>query len=133
MNGVRQEKEIEMSSDGAVLNGATPIFHVANLSEALDWYQKVLGFQIAWTWGDPADLASVCRDNTSINLGVPRPGQFTASRVYIETTGVDTIYSRVVSAGGHVAVPIGNRPHGMRDFRLVDPSGNELSFGEPTA
>lgn len=121
-----------MASDDATLKGATPIFHVASLSEALDWYRRVLGFEVAWTWGDPADRASICRDSAEINLEVPPPGQFTASRAYIETKGVDAIHSRVVSAGGHVAVPIGNRPYGMRDFRVVDPSGNELSFGEPT-
>ena len=122
-----------MSSDGATLKGVAPIFQVANLAEALDWYHKVLGFQVAWTWGDPADRASVCRDSAEINLGVSPAGQSTVSSVYVETTGVDAIHSRVVSAGGHITVAIGNRPYGMRDFRVVDPSGNELSFGEPTS
>jgi catechol 2,3-dioxygenase-like lactoylglutathione lyase family enzyme len=122
-----------MSSDGATLKGATPIFHVRSLSEALDWYQKVLGFQIDWTWGDPADRAGILRDNAEINLEVPPPGQFAASRVYVETVGVNAIHARVISGGGHVAVQIGNRSYGMRDFRVLDPSGNELSFGESTS
>jgi len=122
-----------MSSDGATLKGVAPIFQVASLAEALDWYQRVLGFQVAWTWGDPADRASVCRDGAEINLGVSPVDQHTVSSVYIETTGVDAIHSRVASAGGNITVAIGNRPYGMRDFRVVDPSGNELSFGEPTS
>jgi uncharacterized glyoxalase superfamily protein PhnB len=32
--------------------------------------------------------------------------------------------------GAKVAVPLADRPYGMRDFWIVDPSGNELSFGE---
>jgi uncharacterized glyoxalase superfamily protein PhnB len=37
-----------------------------------------------------------------------------------------------VAAGARVAVPLEVRDYGMRDCRLVDPDGNELSFGEPT-
>lgn len=28
---------------------------------------------------------------------------------------------------------IGNRAYGMRDFKVVDPCGNRLAFGEPTS
>jgi hypothetical protein len=28
-----------------------------------------------------------------------------------------------------VAVPLGDIPYGMRDFRAVGPDGNQLSFG----
>jgi uncharacterized glyoxalase superfamily protein PhnB len=47
--------------------------------------------------------------------------------------GVDTYYERITVAGAKVAVPLADRPYGMRDFRIVDPSGNELSFGEAIA
>ena len=122
-----------MASDGAKLGSATPIFRVFDLPEALDWYQRVLGFQVAWTWGDPADHASVCRDSAEINLVVEPGGKLETSRVYFETQSVDAYYVRVSGAGGQIAIPIGDRPYGMRDFRVADPAGNELSFGEPTS
>lgn len=122
-----------MANDGAKLGSATPIFRVTDLPQSLDWYQSVLGFQIAWTWGDPADHASVCRDSAQVNLVVEPGGQLTVSRVYFETLGVDAYYDRVSRAGGQVSVSIGDRPYGMRDFRVVDPAGNELSFGEPAS
>lgn len=121
-----------MTSDGAVLEGATPILQVVDLTQALAWYHKVLGFKTEWTCGDPPDCASVCRDGAEVNLTVPSTGQLTISRVYFETRGVDAYYDRVSNAGAHIAVAIGDRPYGMRDFRVVDPAGNELSFGEPT-
>jgi uncharacterized glyoxalase superfamily protein PhnB len=46
--------------------------------------------------------------------------------------GVDAYYNHVTKAGAKVAVTIADRPYGMRDFRIVDPTGNELSFGEAT-
>ena len=47
-------------------------------------------------------------------------------------TGVDAYYNQITVAGANVVVPLADRPYGMRDFRIVDPSGNELSFGEAT-
>ena len=122
-----------MTSDDVKLGSATPIFRVPDLSQALEWYQSVLGFQIAWTWGEPADHASVCCDSAEINLVVEPGGQLTISRVYFETQGVDAYHDRVSRAGGQVTVSLGDRSYGMRDFRIVDPAGNELSFGEPTS
>ena len=46
----------------AVLEAAVPILSVADVSEALDYYGRVLGFQVGWTWGEPVHLASVCRN-----------------------------------------------------------------------
>lgn len=92
-----------------------------------------LGISNRLDWGEPADHASVCRDSAEINLVVEPGGNLTISRVYFETKAVDTFHDRVLRAGGDIAIPIGNRPYGMRDFRVVDPTGNELSFGEPTS
>jgi uncharacterized glyoxalase superfamily protein PhnB len=92
----------------------------------------VLGFDIAWQWGNPPNLANVCRDRVSMSLSVAS-GAPAIARVYVQMGGVDAFYERIVAAGATVDVPIGNRPYGMRDFRIVDPDGNELSFGEVNA
>ena len=47
--------------------------------------------------------------------------------------GVDAYCDQTAIAGAKVAVPLADRPYGMRDFRIVDPSGNELSFGEASS
>lgn len=123
--------EALMANDGVKLGSATPIFRVLDLPQALGWYQRVLGFQIAWARGEPADHASVCRDAAEVNLAVEAGCNFSISRVYFQTQGVDVYHDRVSRAGGRITVPLADRPYGMRDFRVVDPSGNELSFGEP--
>lgn len=120
-----------MANNDVKLGSATPIFRVFDLPQALKWYQSVLGFHIAWTWGEPADHASVCRDSAEVNLVVEPGGGLTISRVYFEVQGVDAYHDRVSRAGGRITVPLEDRSYGMRDFRVVDPDGNELSFGEP--
>jgi uncharacterized glyoxalase superfamily protein PhnB len=114
----------------AVLEAAVPILSVTDLSEALDYYEWVLGFQIGWKWGEPARLASVCRDRVEVNLSSDATAG--VSKVYFQMAGVDAYYNHITTAGAKVAVPLADRPYGMRDFRIIDPSGNELSFGEAT-
>ena len=119
--------------NAAVLEAAVPILSVIDLSEALEYYQSVLGFQVEWKWGEPPRLASVCRDRVELNLSQSPEAKPEASRVYFQMTGVDAYYNHLTRASAKVAVALASRPYGMRDVRIVDPSGNELSFGEATA
>jgi uncharacterized glyoxalase superfamily protein PhnB len=117
----------------AVLQTAVPILSVTDLAEALEYYRGVLGFQVGWTWGEPPHLASVCRDRVELNLSQSREARPGASSVYFQMAGVDAYYDHVTRAGARVAVALADRAYGMRDFRIVDPGGNELSFGEATS
>ncbi len=122
-----------MSGDRVpVLETAVPILSVTDLSEALDYYERVLGFQVGWKWGEPPHLASVCRDRVEVNLSQSSEATAGVSKVYFQMAGVDAYYNHVTMAGAKAAVPLADRPYGVRDFKIIDPSGNELSFGEAT-
>ena len=119
------------SKQRAVLEAAVPILSVADLRAALDYYQSVLGFRVGWKWGEPPHLASVCRDRVELNLSQSSSATIAVAQVYVQMTGVAAYFNEIIAAGANVVAPLADRPYGMRDFRLVDPSGNELSFGEP--
>jgi len=112
------------------IESVSPILSVNDLAQSIDFYRHALGFDLAWSWGDPPDIAAVCRDNIEITLtqrmGAKPAG---AAHVYLGVSGIDDYYAALVGAGVTVVVPIGDRPYGMRDFRIADPSGNELSIG----
>lgn len=116
------------------IESISPIFSVAELSTAIAFYRDTLGFDVAWVWGEPPDIAAVCRDGVEIMLtqrqGAKPAG---AGHVYLGISDIDTYYAALVEAGVHVVVPIDDRPYGMRDFRVADPSGNELSMGQAIA
>jgi len=111
----------------------SPIFAVHDLTAALQFYQHSLGFDLAWSWGTPPDIAAVCRDNVEITLTSRPDDQRAASSVYLRVSGVDAYFAQMVAAGARIVVPIGDRAYGMRDFRVADPSGNELNVGQPRA
>jgi catechol 2,3-dioxygenase-like lactoylglutathione lyase family enzyme len=119
--------------DAPVLRTVSPILPVADVAAAIWFYCDVLGFRVGWTWGDPPTVASVCRDQVELMLerrgeGVPAA----PAKVYMTMGGVQRFHDAAVAAGARVAVPLAVRDYGMSDCRLVDPDGNELSFGEPT-
>jgi uncharacterized glyoxalase superfamily protein PhnB len=115
-----------------LLETAVPILSVIDLANALDYYERVLGFTVGWKWGEPPHLASVCRDGVELNLSQSKESQAAISRVYFQMSGVESYYGELIAANARIAVPLAERPYGMKDFRIVDPSGNELSFGEAT-
>jgi uncharacterized glyoxalase superfamily protein PhnB len=117
----------------SVFESLTAIFQVRDLPEALAFYKDLLGFEVGWTWGEPPTYASVCRDRVEINFGAPKEGQaITPSSIYIVVTDVDAYHDAIRARGATVAVPIGDRDYGMRDFTVVDPSGNRISYGQAT-
>ncbi len=115
------------------IDSVSPIFPADDLAGSIAFYRDRLGFDLAWSWGAPPELASVCRDGIEIMLR-QRSGDGPANaQVYLGVTGIDAWYGRLEAAGVTIPVPIGDRAYGMRDFRIVDPAGNALSFGQPVA
>jgi catechol 2,3-dioxygenase-like lactoylglutathione lyase family enzyme len=127
------ESDVEAAivvTDESQLEGVVPILSVADLQASIEYYSSVLGFDVAWQWGDPPYLASMCKDSVELNLSQADAGDLAISKVYFQVIDVDSYYERVTAAGASVDVALDERPYGMRDFRILDPSGNELSFGE---
>jgi len=102
---------------------------VADLQRAIDFYTKVMGFELGWMAGTPPFIASVCRDDVEFNLRLEsRP---TPSRVYINVSGVDAYTQRLVNAGVAMIHSLQDRDYGMRDCTFADPDGNSIAIGEP--
>lgn len=109
----------------------SPIVSVDDLPRGIEWYERVLGFTVAWRSGDPAELAGLCRDRVELSVGQRgKTGPQGPSQVYVRVTGIDAYYEHIQRAGAAIAVPIGDRPYGLRDFSATDPSGNRIDFGQ---
>jgi len=110
-----------------------PILGVNDLPASLAFYRDVLGFKIVWQWGTPPSRAGVASGAVELQLlSDPRLRPTSPGRVYIHMTGVEAYYREVCSRGGDIYEPLVNRDWGMRDFRILDPSGNQLGFAEQT-
>ena len=119
----------EMSAP--LFRSVSPILSVSNVDAAISFYESVLGFRLGWKWGKPTSVGSVCRDGVELMLALsPEASAMVPARMYVVVSGLDQYYADVVAAGAKVVYPLAVREYGMKDCRIVDPDGNELSFGE---
>ena len=106
-----------------------PVFAVANIDEALDFYCGRLGFETVWSFGDPLHRAGVAKQDVEIHLdaepaGAP-PGP---SVVYCHMDDASAYFRELKANGVDFLFELEDRSWGMRDFRVEDPFGNRLGF-----
>ena len=95
---------------------------------AVDFYTTKLGFTLGFTWGDPPDIAGVNLGKVQMFLerGTPHPA---GCSVYFVVGDADELHEFHRAGGVEVVVPPDDRLYGLRDYRVRDLHGYELSFG----
>ncbi len=114
----------------AKLARIAPEIPVSNLRGSIDHYEKKLGFRVAMQMPE-GDYAIVERDNVAIHLFQDHVRNHSPASMHIFTHGLDELYAELQQRGAHVSQEIVRQPWGNREFRVNDPSGNEIKFTEP--
>ena len=101
---------------------------VRDVRAAVEFYTRKLGFSEGFLWGDPPTMAGVDLGDVRIFLeqGTPNPG---GCSMYFDVSSADEFYELHRRNGVDVVVPPGDRPYGMRDYRVRDLHGYNLTFG----
>jgi catechol 2,3-dioxygenase-like lactoylglutathione lyase family enzyme len=109
------------------------IFVVRDIAASLAYFRDALGFEVAFTWGEPTYYAGVCRGAVSIHLQAAsqtsRPAGASSLSVFVGSA--DDVHRELVARGARVLKPPASYPYGMRDFNVADLDGNTLVFGNP--
>ena len=105
-----------------------PLLLVPDVPATADFYRRVLGFKADSGTGTP-EYSVVWRDNAAVHLAKGERAP-TGVRVFFWVKDVNKLYEQVITQGATVAVPIGTRPYGVRDFSIRDPNGVEVVFGQ---
>lgn len=137
MNGPLFFELRRQSETGAFMTNLTPqitlmnpILTITDLDRAVNFYCEMLGFEVTWKYGDPPLRAGVARDGFEMQLA-GGPSDFGPCMVYFLVTDVDGYYRECVQRGAKIETEIGDRPFQVRDFRILDPDGNKVGFGQP--
>jgi uncharacterized glyoxalase superfamily protein PhnB len=106
-----------------------PVFAVADLEVALDFYCGKLGFEAKWQFGEPPHRAGVAMQGIEIHLDAEGQGAPAGpSVVYCHMDDVAAYFHDLQTRGVTFVFELADRPWGMRDFRVQDPFGNRLGF-----
>jgi uncharacterized glyoxalase superfamily protein PhnB len=130
-----------MRQEGAyfVSNSAVPFIEceqihaglaVSDISTAIEFYIKRLGFQQAFVWGEPPTFAGINLGKVQMFLakGTPTPSPDT-SAAYFLVGDADQLYELHRANGVEIAQAIDDRPYGIRDYTVRDLHGYYLVFG----
>jgi uncharacterized glyoxalase superfamily protein PhnB len=105
-----------------------PVFQVSDLNSALKYYKEALGFKEDFQFGS---YAGVSHGNACVHLCAhqihQRPNGGGAAFVFCDE--VDDYCREIKKNGAIVKMEPADQPYGMRDFIVLDPDGNHLTFG----
>jgi uncharacterized glyoxalase superfamily protein PhnB len=134
-----------MTPDDGGLFGCRPILRVENVARSIDYYVRVLGFRLGWSWSDesqrflhPGDgaeptFALVGRGAVQFMLAQKAQG---ASGMWlhldVDTAGqLDALYDEWTGKGVAIVEPPSRRPWGMYEMRVRDLDGHTFRVSAP--
>ena len=118
---------------------AVPILPSRDLLATLAFYER-LGFENAGASPDEWDYMIIRRNGAELHfyLDPTVDPLTTAFTCYVFTEDADALYTEWKALGmptdpetGSRLHPISDMDYGMRQFAVIDPSGNQVSFGSP--
>jgi catechol 2,3-dioxygenase-like lactoylglutathione lyase family enzyme len=115
---------------------AEPQLYVRDIVASCEFYSKMLGFSVAFTYGEPPFYGQVFRDGVRLNLRqidgdvVDRlrrdSDQLLAASITLEDA--KPLFVEYQKAGVDFAQPLRTEPWGARTFIIRDPDGNLVLF-----
>lgn len=124
------------------LTGHATVLLVEDVRRATDYYRDALGFDVELYDRIPDHYGYAQRDGCHVhfarfdgvrprpNCEVVPPDMFDA---YFWVDDVDRFYGDVVERGAEVVHGPVDQGYGLREFRVRDPNGYILAFGQPLA
>jgi catechol 2,3-dioxygenase-like lactoylglutathione lyase family enzyme len=132
-------RTLESEEPAARLRIAYPQLFVADVASAAEFYERKLGFSIAYLYGAPPFYGLVVLDDVGLNLRfVPTPPIDGALReqesllsANIVVEGVKALFLEMQMRGVDFAQTLKEQPWGATDFIVRDIDGNLLCFASP--
>lgn len=106
---------------------ALPELPFDNVPAAVDYYRDVLGFKINY---QQDDLGVMDRDAITVLLIARTAEHKGIGGFEVYVPNADALYEELLAKGARILGPPVSRPWGLRDFRVIDPEGNRITFAQ---
>lgn len=122
------------------LTGHATVLLVEDVRRATDYYRDALGFDVELYDRIPDHYGYAQRDGCHVHFArfdgvTPRPNSEVVPPdmfdAYFWVDDVDRLYGDVVERGAEVVHGPVDQGYGLREFRIRDPNGYILAFGQP--
>jgi len=106
------------------LEGVTPVLRVTDTAASIDYYVRVLGFELNWQQGS---FVSVSRDRCHLFLCQGDQGH-PGTWVWIGVGDAEKLHEEYKASGAKIRNPPNNFPWAY-EMQVEDPDGNVLRMG----
>jgi uncharacterized glyoxalase superfamily protein PhnB len=119
--------------------GVSPVFLVADVTKAAEFYRDKLGFKIiGYFFEEPPVFAMVGRDDKVVMLSLMRTSRGGSNRshkseaidAYFGVDDVDALHAEFQQTGADIIMPPQLRIYGMKELEVRDLDGYVLCFGQ---
>jgi catechol 2,3-dioxygenase-like lactoylglutathione lyase family enzyme len=115
------------------------VFFVADVERSKHFYRDILGQKVTMDFGANVTFEgglSIWRTDYALNIifeDKAKQIQVGANNaeIYFECSGIDDFFEKLKKERLKVIHPVMEHPWGQRGFRIYDPDGNIIEFGEP--
>jgi hypothetical protein len=115
------------NTEPPVLERAVPILPSLNIGQSKEFYVAKLDFVVASDYGEYIILK---RDDASIHIGyLPDRHVAENTSLYIYVRNIEALHE-LWQSRGVVSHTLETKPYGLKEFAVIDPSGNLLRIGE---
>ena len=118
------------------LVSAEPQLYVQDIAASCEFYSRMLGFSVAFTYGEPPFYGQVFRDGVRLNLRqidepVVDPDRRDAEQLLVASITLEDakpLFLEYHDAGVEFVQPLKSESWGAQTFMVRDPDGNLLLF-----
>lgn len=111
-----------------MLEKIMPELPLDDVAAGVSHYRDVLGFSVNYQQND---IGVMDRDKARILLIARTPQHKGIGSCYLYVADADALHAELVGKGANVQGEPISRPWGLREFTVLDPEGNRLTFGQP--
>ena len=105
-----------------------PELPLSDVAAGIAYFRDILGFGINY---QQHDIGVMDRDDVRVLL-IARTDRHTGiGSTYVYVRDADALHAELRSSGALVQGEPVSHPWGLRDFRVLDPEGNQITFGQP--
>jgi catechol 2,3-dioxygenase-like lactoylglutathione lyase family enzyme len=111
-----------------MLKQIMPELPLDDVAAGVAYFHDVLGFRINY---QQDDIGVMDRDAVRVLL-IARTDRHTGiGSAYVYVQDADALHAELRVKGARVEGEPVDHPWGLRDFRVLDPEGNQITFGQP--
>jgi uncharacterized glyoxalase superfamily protein PhnB len=117
-------------------SNAVPVIGTADVPKTISYFERTLGFQKQWAWGDPPTYAGVRAGgallyiSSDAALAAAIQERKLTPDIFLWVTDIERVYAQHRANGAEIAEELATRPWGAHQYAIRELNGYLLKIAE---